>query len=163
MIDIKKLDAVVFDFDGVFTDNRVFISENGIETVCCNRSDGLACDVLRQLNLKLYILSTESNPVVSLRAKKLKIDVYQNERSKVQALKSLAQKDSFCLSRTLYVGNDINDFDAMKACAYSACPSDSHLKIKKIATCKLDAIGGGGVVRELVESVLGIEMIQYIS
>ena len=63
-MDINDLDALIFDFDEVLTDNKV-CNENGIEYVCCNRADGLAFDGLRKLEIPVYILSTESNPFVS--------------------------------------------------------------------------------------------------
>ena len=76
-MDIKKIDALVFDFDGVLTDNRVFVDQDGKEWVGCSRADGLAFDVLRRLKKQSYILSTEKNQVVEARANKLKIPVNQ--------------------------------------------------------------------------------------
>ena len=155
-IKLGDLDALIFDFDGVLTDNKVHLDQNGNEWVSCNRSDGLAFDVLRRFKKPTYIISTEKNKVVAARAKKLKIPVLFGVQSKSDALKKLSKKKLFNLDRALYVGNDLNDYEALKLCGYSACPSDSHKKIKKISTFKLDARGGSGVVRELLEDALGL-------
>ena len=159
---IDKIEVFIFDFDGVLTNNLVFVDQDGNELVSCNRSDGLAFDVLRKLKKPSYILSTEQNPVVSTRAKKLKIQVIQGVDNKVQELLSLAKSKGYNLNRVLYVGNDVNDYKAMKLCGYSACPSDSHEKIRSIATFVLQKKVGDGVVRELLEVKLNIDFIKTL-
>ena len=154
----EYFDAIVFDFDGVLTDNRVFVDQNGNEQVCCHRGDGLAFDALQKLKVKVYIISTETNPVVAARAGKLKVPVWQGVRDKLATLKVLAQEKKIDLSRVLYVGNDLNDVHAMIACGQSACPSDSHKKVIEIATYHLKTPGGFGVVRELLEDVFHIDL-----
>ena len=162
LITLENIDAFIFDFDGVLTNNLVFVDQDGKESVSCNRSDGLAFDVLRKLKKPSYILSTEKNPIVSARAKKLKIQAIQGVEDKVEELLSLAKSKGYNLSRVLYVGNDINDYKAMKLCGYSACPSDSHEKIRSIATFVLQKKGGNGVIRELLEVKLNIDFIKTL-
>jgi len=162
LITLENIDAFIFDFDGVLTNNLVFVDQDGKELVSCNRSDGLAFDVLRKLKKPSYIISTEKNSIVSARAKKLKIEAIQGVDDKVQELLSLAKTNEYNLDRVLYVGNDINDFKAMKLCGYSACPSDSHEKIRSIATFVLQKKGGNGVVRELLEVKLNIDFIKIL-
>lgn len=161
-IKLVDLDALIFDFDGVLTDNKVHLDQNGNEWVSCNRSDGLAFIVLEKLKKPTYIISTEKNKIVAARAKKLKTPVLFGIQNKFEVLKKLSIKKRFNLDRTLYVGNDLNDYEALKSCGYSACPSDSHKKIKKISTFKLDAKGGSGVVRELLEEILGLDFLKVI-
>ena len=91
LITLENIDAFIFDFDGVLTNNLVFVDQDGKELVSCNRSDGLAFDVLRKLKKPSYILSTEKNPIVSARAKKLKIQAIQGVEDKVKELLSLAK------------------------------------------------------------------------
>ena len=91
---LDDIDAFVFDFDGVLTNNLVKIDENGKESVSCSRADGLAFDVLRKLNKPAYILSTEKNLVVKARAKKLKIPAIQGVANKVEAIKKLADDNN---------------------------------------------------------------------
>ena len=162
LITLENIDAFIFDFDGVLTNNLVFVDQDGKESVSCNRSDGLAFDVLRKLKKPSYILSTEKNLIVSARAKKLKIQAIQGVEDKVQELLILAKTNEYNLNRVLYVGNDINDYKAMKLCGYSACPSDSHEKIRSIATFVLQKKGGNGVVRELLEVKLNIDFIKIL-
>ena len=160
-IKLDDLDALIFDFDGVLTDNKVHIDQNGNEWVSCNRSDGLAFIILEKLKKPTYIISTEKNKVVASRAKKLKTPVLQGVENKSKELKKLSIKNNFNLNKTLYVGNDLNDYEAIRLCGYSACPSDSHKKIKKISTFRLDAKGGSGVVRELIEEVLRFNILKF--
>ena len=157
-----QLEALIFDFDGVLTDDRVWVDQSGREMVCCNRRDGLAFDVLRKHEIKMYILSTETNPVVLKRGKKIKIQVHHCSKDKLASLAKLAESQKFSLKNTFYIGNDVNDYFAMKACGYSACPADSHSKIKDIAMFPLKTKGGHGVVRELVESVFRLDMMSVL-
>jgi YrbI family 3-deoxy-D-manno-octulosonate 8-phosphate phosphatase len=162
IVDIDKLDALVFDFDGVLTDNKVHISEDGKELVSCSRADGLGFDVLRKLKKPVYIVSTEKNLVVEERARKLKIPVLQGVDDKVKALKSISYKNKFSLEKILYIGNDLNDYKAIQLCGYSACPSDSHKKIKSISNIILKGKGGSGLVRELLEDIFKLDFIKIL-
>ena len=130
--------------------------------ICCHRGDGLAFDVLRKTHLQLFILSTETNSVVTRRGEKLRIPVYQRSKDKKFSLEVLAQEKNFSLGKTLFVGNDLNDYQAMQRCGFSACPSDSHPIILEIATFPLNTKGGNGVVRELVEQSLQIDMLSIL-
>ena len=159
IINLDDIDAFIFDFDGVLTNNLVHIDQDGKEYVSCNRADGLAFDVLRKLKKTSYILSTEENSVVTARANKLKIPVLQGIGDKVKGIKKLALKEGFDLQNILYVGNDINDYRAMKLCGYTVCPSDSHESIKELATFVLKTRGGNGIVRELLEDVFKLNFI----
>lgn len=147
---------VVFDFDGVMTNNKVIVSQDGTESVVCDRSDGLGVEMLRKSGVAMLILSKEINPVVSARAKKLKIPVIQGIDDKPSALRKYCVKSKVALKSVLYVGNDLNDLAVMKIVGLSACPADSHPRVKKIANIKLTRNGGEGAVRELVEDYLGI-------
>jgi 3-deoxy-D-manno-octulosonate 8-phosphate phosphatase (KDO 8-P phosphatase) len=158
----KNIDALVFDFDGVLTNNLVYLNSNGVESVACSRADGLAFDALRKLEKPTYILSTEKNQVVTARAKKLKIPALQGVNNKVDSLKEMADKEGFNLHNILYVGNDLNDYQVVKLCGYTACPSDSHIRIKEICDVVLKTRGGEGVIRELLEDVLGLDLIKIL-
>jgi YrbI family 3-deoxy-D-manno-octulosonate 8-phosphate phosphatase len=161
-IELEKLDALVFDFDGVLTDNRVLLDQNGKEFVYCSRGDGLGFDVLRKLKKPVFILSTEENSVVTARGDKLRVSVIQGVNNKVDALQELATKENVSLDKVLYIGNDLNDYYAMSLCGYSACPADSHASIKQLANITLKTKGGAGVVRELLEDVLKIDFLAIL-
>jgi YrbI family 3-deoxy-D-manno-octulosonate 8-phosphate phosphatase len=159
---LNEIDAFVFDFDGVLTNNLVHLDQDGREWVSCSRSDGLAFDVLRKLKKPAYILSTEKNPVVTARAKKLKIHALQGVDNKVTALLDLAKKHGYDIGNILYVGNDLNDFSVMQSCGHAVCPADSHARIKEISNVILNTHGGEGVVRELLENVLGLDFVKIL-
>jgi len=162
LINIDEIEAFVFDFDGVLTNNIVHIDQDGREFVSCNRSDGLAFDAIRELNKPSYIISTEENQVVTARANKLKIPVLQGVSDKAAELKKIAIKNSINLANIIYVGNDINDYRVMQLCGFSVCPSDSHKHIRNISKVVLKSKGGHGVVRELLEDVLQLDLIKIL-
>jgi YrbI family 3-deoxy-D-manno-octulosonate 8-phosphate phosphatase len=156
------IDAFIFDFDGVLTNNMVIVDQYGKESVSCSRADGLAFDVLHKLKKSVYILSTEKNPVVTARADKIKVPAIQGVVSKVEGIKQLSKQKMFRIQNTLYVGNDLNDYEAMQLCGYTACPSDSHEIIKSIANIVLKTSGGNGVVRELLEDIFQLNFIKIL-
>ena len=121
-LSLDQIDAIIFDFDGVLTDNCVYLNSEGSEWVKCSRADGLGFNVLSKLEKPTYILSTEKNLVVAARGKKLNVPVIQNVSDKLKALEDLISVKDYSPKRILYVGNDLNDFYAMSICEYSACP-----------------------------------------
>ena len=138
------------------------MNSEGKESVVCSRADGLAFDALRKLEKSVYIFSTEKNQVVSKRAEKLKIPVLQGIDNKANALKKMVKKEDFNFKNIFYIGNDLNDYQAMKLCGYTACPADSHDKIKEVSNIVLKRNGGDGIVRELLEDLLGLDLIKIL-
>jgi 3-deoxy-D-manno-octulosonate 8-phosphate phosphatase (KDO 8-P phosphatase) len=161
-LSIENIEAFVFDFDGVLTNNFVLVDQDGKESVMCNRSDGLAFDVLNKIKKPVYLISTETNAVVKERAKKLRVPVFNSTSNKSEVLNELARLENFSLENIVYIGNDINDFEAMQLCGLKVCPSDSHKKIKSIASIVLESRGGEGVARELLEEVIGLDFIKIL-
>ena len=113
--DIQKFSNFFFDFDGVFTDNKVILNENGIESVICNRNDGIGIKILKKLNKNITIISSERNKTVLYRAKKLKIKCNTGVLDKKAKILSLLKSEKN-LAKTVYIGNDINDYKAMILC-----------------------------------------------
>jgi 3-deoxy-D-manno-octulosonate 8-phosphate phosphatase (KDO 8-P phosphatase) len=150
-IEKKNINLIVYDFDGVMTDNKVLVMENGMESVVCNRADGLGVDMIREMGIKQIILSTESNIVVNVRAKKLNLQVIQNCKNKKNALTTFCNDNRYSLDSVLYVGNDVNDEEAMKIVKYPVCPNDANEVIKELSCYITKAAGGCGVVRELAD------------
>lgn len=157
-ISIESIDAFVFDFDGVLTDNLVYVREDGLESVVCSRADGLAFDVLKKLKKSSYILSTEKNPVVTKRANKLGVKAIQGETDKVSAIKKIAEENNHDLKKIFFVGNDLNDLGVIKKLYLTACPNDSHVEVKKSVLFALKTDGGRGIVREILEEILGLNI-----
>lgn len=159
---LAAIRALVFDFDGVLTDNTVYVDQDGRESVRCHRGDGLAFDALRATNLHLFILSTETNPVVTARGQKIRIPVFQGSGNKLATLRLLADEHHLSLQNILYVGNDLNDYHVMQACGFRVCPADSHPRIRQLADVVLTTCGGHGIVRELTEDVLHLDLLHLL-
>ncbi|MBA7568308.1 hypothetical protein ES708_10029 [subsurface metagenome] len=150
-INKKDIQLIVYDFDGVMTNNKVIIDQNGEESVIVNRSDGLAISFLCKMRIKQIIISTEENQVVLKRAEKLKIPCMNGVKNKLSILKKYLKKNNILKENIIYVGNDINDFEAMKFVAFPVAPSDAHKDIRKIAKLVTKSKGGDGVIRELLD------------
>lgn len=153
-LNIADIDLIVYDFDGVMTDNKVIVFQNGTEGVTVNRADGLGVAMIKERGIPQLILSTESNPVVEARAAKIGLPVICNTGDKRSALEAYCSKHGFDPSRVVYIGNDLNDKEAMKFAGIPIAPADAHPEILCIARIVLNAIGGGGVVRELADIIL---------
>ena len=150
----ENIDLIVYDFDGVMTDNKVLVMEDGREAVFCSRSDGLAIQKIKQLGIPQIILSTEKNKVVEMRGKKLGIGVIHGVNDKRSAIIDWCKKRGCDLARVLYIGNDINDLEAMRLVGYPITPQDANDRVKDIAAVVLKRKGGEGVIREFLEDVL---------
>ena len=150
----EKISLVVFDFDGVMTDNRVWVSEMGHEQVVVNRSDGLGIALLRRSNIETMVLSTEMNPVVAVRCKKLKIPFRQGIADKGAVLKQFLQDRQIEPARVIYVGNDVNDLSCFQLAGFTIVPADAHDSVRGCADMVLRAGGGKGAVREVCDLVV---------
>lgn len=151
---MKPISLIVYDFDGVLTDNRVWVDASGNESVACNRGDGWWMGEFKKLGIKQHILSTETNPVVSTRAKKLDIGVSQAIKDKKSALLELMKLEGVDASRVCYIGNDMNDLPAMEVAGIRAAPNDAHPKILSYVDFIIPEKGGYGIVRHLYDWIL---------
>ncbi|MDN3497221.1 acylneuraminate cytidylyltransferase [Planococcus sp. APC 4015] len=148
------VDAVVTDFDGVHTDDLAHVSQNGEESVRVSRSDGMGVALLRRAGVPQLILSTETNPVVSARASKLRVDVRQGIDDKAAALRAWADAVGVPLARIAYLGNDVNDLACLELVGWPVAVRDAHPLVLAAARTVLGSAGGEGAVRELAELVL---------
>jgi N-acylneuraminate cytidylyltransferase len=148
------VDAVVTDFDGVHTDDRVQLRQDGTESVSVNRRDGLGARLLREAGIPVLILSTEANPVVTARAAKLGVEVLQGIDDKASALTGWAAARGIPLERIAYLGNEVNDLGALRSVGWPIAVSDAHPAAIDAARHVLTTRGGAGAVRELAEMVL---------
>ena len=145
------VDAVVTDFDGVHTDDRVLVGQDGSEFVLANRSDGMGVRLLREAGVSVLILSTEANPVVAARARKLGVPVVHGLADKAGALLDWAQASGVSLERTAYLGNDVNDLGCLALVGWPVATADAHPLVRSAARVVLTRSGGDGAVRELAE------------
>jgi len=149
-----EIDAVVTDFDGVHTDDRVLVAADGSEFVMANRSDGMGVRHLREAGYPVLILSTEVNPVVSARAAKLGVEVQQGVRVKAAALIRWAEERDIRLERIAYLGNDVNDLGCMAIVGWPVAVPDAAAEVIAAARIVLETPGGYGAVREFADLVL---------
>lgn len=152
---LKTIQLLVLDFDGVLTDNRVFVDENGTESVVCNRSDSLGIELLKQKkNIDTIVISKEKNNVVKARCTKLSIECYSGINDKLEILKSISADKNIPLLNIAYIGNDSNDVPCMKNVGISVAVSDSHETAISVADILLNKKGGYGAVREFIDMLL---------
>ena len=151
--DFSRISLVISDFDGVMTDGKVEISEQGFESVTCSRLDGIGVKLLKKNGIDLIILSSEANTSVQLRAKKLNITAYTNVLNKLEFITNLQTKQNISSDEIFYIGDEINDLAAMKNLTHTACPRDANSEIKKVAKILLKSKGGNGVIREVSELI----------
>lgn len=149
------VDAVVMDFDGTQTDDRVYVDTDGRETVAVHRGDGLGIAALRRAELPLLILSTEENPVVAARARKLRIPVLHGVDRKDLALKRWCEDRGIAPERVLYVGNDVNDLPCFDLVGWPVAVASAHDVVRGAARAVTSVPGGAGALREIASWLLG--------
>jgi N-acylneuraminate cytidylyltransferase len=150
----KKIHAIIFDFDGVFTDNKVIVDEDGKESVICNRSDGLGISAIKKYDLSLLVLSKEKNSVVQKRCEKLGLQCFQGIDDKKTFLTTWLEKKGINPNNVIYVGNDVNDIECLRYVGCGVAVADAHEEVKKKSKIILKNKGGQGAVRELCEFVI---------
>jgi 3-deoxy-D-manno-octulosonate 8-phosphate phosphatase (KDO 8-P phosphatase) len=153
---LERVRLAVFDFDGVFTDNRVWVNEQGEETLAFSRSDGLGLRRLDEVGVQYLILSTEPNPIVAARAAKLNSDCVQGVNDKLAVVLERTEQLGISLEETAYIGNDINDTDCLRAVGVPVVPSDAWPEVKPLARWVLSRPGGAGCVREFCDRVWAV-------
>lgn len=148
------IDLVVFDFDGVMTDNSVVTKSDGSETVTCNRGDGLGIAALRKAGISMFVLSTEEHPVVAARCKKLQLPCYKGVPNKAKFLEDYMRKENINPARVAYVGNDANDLQCLHLVGLPVVVADAHESVLPAARIILSLPGGHGAVREFCDKLL---------
>jgi len=150
---LRRVRLAVFDFDGVFTDNRVWVNERGDESLAFSRSDGLGLRRLDEVGVQYLIVSLEPNPIVGARAVKLNAECRQGVDDKLAVVVEHAEQLGISLEDTAYVGNDVNDADCLRAVGCPVVPADAWLEVRPLARWVLSRPGGSGCVREFCDAV----------
>lgn len=148
---LRAVRLVVFDFDGVFTDNMVYVLQDGTEAVRCYRGDGIGLQKLRKLGIETVIISTETNPVVTTRSRKLGIRCVQGSADKRVALDGLVGEFGLSLSQVAFVGNDVNDLPCLACVGVPIVVQDAHPDVVPYACYQTKMPGGHGAVREVCD------------
>ena len=148
---LRSVRLLVLDFDGVMTDNRVWVGQDGREAVACNRSDGWGISHLREKGVEIVVLSTETNPVVEARCRKLHIVCVQACADKLAVLREMAQQRSLLPENVAYVGNDVNDLECMRWVGVPIAVADAVPEVRVCARLMTSRPGGYGAVREVTD------------
>jgi len=148
---IQTIRLVAFDFDGVFTDNSVYVLEDGSEGVICHRGDGIGLSKLKRNHIETVIISSEINPVVSKRSQKLRIRCIQGCEDKCAELEAVVQSLGISLKQVAFVGNDINDLPCLKSVGLPIVVRDAHIDVIPYAKYRTRTRGGHGAVREVCD------------
>lgn len=149
-----RVRALITDFDGVLTDNRVLVDQAGHEAVACHRGDGWGIALLKQAGVVVACISTEGNPVVQARCQKLDIPYWQGQRDKLSALQTFLAQASVDAEDCIYVGNDTNDTACLEYAGLAIVPSDAAPEVLALADWQTEAAGGMGVIREIAARIL---------
>lgn len=150
---LASVRLIVFDFDGVFTDNTVYVTQDGVESVRCWRSDGLGLSRLQSVGVQAFIISTEANPVVTARAKKLKMPCKQGIEDKAATILETCRELGIASEQTMFVGNDINDIPAFKSVGVPVAVADAYPEVYPHVIYRTEKPGGFGAVREMCDLI----------
>lgn len=151
--DLTGVKLVVFDFDGVFTDNRVYVDEDGREMISCWRSDGVGLNRLGEIGVKALVISSEVNPVVKRRCRKIGIDCAIGVKDKLEVLKDILRELNLSPQEVCYVGNDLPDLECLKYVEYPVVIKGSSKEVLKCAKYVTKKKGGEGAVREVCDMI----------
>jgi len=158
MLDLlKDIEMVFFDFDGVFTDNRVLVSSDGKESVFCHRSDGIGLSRIKEVGVASMVISSESDTVVTKRCTKLKIKCIQACENKLQVMTRIITERNLNPKQIAFVGNDLNDLECMMYVGIPIAVADAYPQIKTSAKLVTACKGGYGAVREICDWILDVK------
>jgi len=150
----ENIRLLVLDFDGVLTDNRVWVGQDGSEGVMANRSDSLGIRMLSQAGVGAVVISMETNPVVAARCRKMNIPYIQGENDKATALKKLLSERQVDAAEAVYLGNDVNDLPCFPLVGWAVAVADALPEVARRADFILSRPGGHAAVRELCDLIL---------
>ena len=150
----EKIDLLVLDFDGVLTDNRVWVDQDGREMVAANRGDSYGIDLLRNAGVATVVISKETNPVVTARCKKINVPCIQGEDDKASALQKLLAERKIDPAHVVFCGNDVNDLPCFPLVGWAVAVADALPAVARQADFVLGLPGGHAAVRELCELIL---------
>jgi YrbI family 3-deoxy-D-manno-octulosonate 8-phosphate phosphatase len=153
VIDLTEIRLVVFDFDGVFSDNRVWTNDRGEEAVACFRGDSQGLRRLDEVGVDYFILTSETNDAVPARAKKIRAECIRGIEDKLPVLEGELERRGVSLAETAYLGNDVNDAECLAAVGVPVVPSDAWAEVVPLAKIVLTRAGGHGCVREFCDAV----------
>ncbi len=151
-----KIDLIICDFDGVITDNRVWVDQDGKESVAAYRSDSVRVKELRAIGIEVMILSSEVNRVVEARAQKMGVEAIHGIAlpDKGRVMREVLQQKNIKAENVIYVGNDLNDLPCFEVAGWAVAVRDAYPDVLRAADYILSKAGGHGALRELCDLLL---------
>ena len=152
----NTIKMVITDFDGIITDNCIYINENGEMSRKVNFKDIMAFSLLKKNGYKVGIISGEANSAIDIISKKFNIEeIHQNIRNKLEILNSIIEKYKLSDDEFIYIGDDVNDYDSLCKAKYAFTVPLAVEKVKNIKDIRITSTNGGeGAFREIVDSLL---------
>ena len=156
---LRAIRLFALDFDGVFTDNRVFVDDTGREMVVCDRGDSLGLKMIRELrpDIRIVVISKETSGVVKARCDKLRIQALTGIDNKAEALRDLIAREDIPDEQTAFIGNDLNDLECIRMAGVGIAVADAVDEARKAADYVTQHRGGQGAIRECTDIILGIK------
>lgn len=153
----NTIKMVVTDFDGILTDNCVYINEDFTMSRKLNFKDIMGVHLLRKNGLQIAIISGEKNSAIETLAKKFKIEeIHQDIRIKIDVLKSLIEKYSLSQDEYVYIGDDVNDLECLNFAKYKITVPHAVEKLKSAESIQItENNGGDGAFREVADCLIG--------
>jgi len=144
------------DVDGTLTDGKIYMGQDGETFKVFNVKDGYAInEILPKHGIMPVIITSRISKIVENRAKEIGIKlVYQGVKDKLEILKKIAYENAVAFEEIAYIGDDLNDYAAMKLCGFKACPADSVAEIRELCDYVSPYNGGNGAVRDICEYIL---------
>ena len=153
MTELVAVRFAVFDFDGVFSDNRVWTNDRGEESIVGCRADTYGLRRLDEVGVEYLIITSETNDAVPARARKMRIECIRGVEDKLPVLREEVDRRGVTLAETSYVGNDVNDAECLAAVGLPVVPADAWPEVVPLARLVLTRAGGLGCVREFCDAV----------
>ena len=155
---VKNIKLVATDIDGVWTDATMYVTPDGVWMKAFSTYDGMAVSMLKKKGLIVAILTSENTDIVLARSEKLKIEeVYVDEHEKLKRLIYLSKKYKISMDEVAYIGDDINDLDALKAVGFSALAGNSPIQDQFTPDYITKRHGGYGAFREFADIILNAQ------
>ncbi len=152
---MQEIRLFATDVDGVLTDAGMYYSESGDEWKKFNTRDGMGIKLLQKAGLVTAIVTQERTRLVARRAEKLAIpELHQGVMDKLSVIREMAMRHGISLQQVAYIGDDVNDIEALQAVGFSAAPADGLPQVLKVVDYVCRQKGGEGAVRELAEMIL---------
>ncbi len=152
----SNVKLLVLDFDGVMTNNKVIVDENGKESIICNRSDGMGVEMIKNKGIDVIVISKEVNKVVKARCDKLNVPCVHGVDDKLSILKKELNNRSLQPEDVCYIGNDVNDIECLKYVGIGIAVNDAFPEVKKVAKVVTKKNGGEGAVREIIDNIIKV-------